>query len=474
MQKKNSVAYLFSGIAFMLFCICIYRAMHMSMTHDESGTYLFWYDQSVLPFFYDTSVWTSANNHLLNTFLFQLSERLFGFSDFSIRLPNVLSWILYSSSCILLSRMAFKAIGAQIIFLSFTLLNPYVFDFFSLCRGYGLSLALLSASLLAAGHYLSHYSLARLALCYTLLLLSSAAILSHAILIPCFAITAVVLAIYRRGLSASVPTIMSTIGFLALSSLMLYTPIKALSQNGELAYGNQNLYSSWSTLTQDTLMGKAYLGESTFSIFAIAILISIAITIITLLIRFRRSSEDHSSGTQLFFMIVFSLLIISLLLAHTLLGSEYPINRKSLFIIPIAAGLLASGAELIRDNALARGIGIVVLLTCSLHMINTLQLDHTREWWYDSHTKTFVTDIRSDSKNQPASIGTDWLFHPTLSYYIITNEWSELQLQPYQKELDTETVYDYFISTAGAIPRLEKSYDMINRSATDAVLWKKK
>jgi len=65
----------------------------MSITYDEAYSYLefarrdFW----VPPEFN----YMAANNHLLNTWLMKISVSLFGLSEFSLRLPNLLFHLVY-------------------------------------------------------------------------------------------------------------------------------------------------------------------------------------------------------------------------------------------------------------------------------------------------------------------------------------------------------------------------------------------
>jgi len=474
-MKQIHIKYLFGALIALLFMLCIYRAMHLSMTHDESGTYLFWHDQSVFPFLYDTSVWTSANNHLLNTFLFQISEQILGFSDFSIRLPNVLSWLLYGFCCFSLSQIAFRSISAQIVFLSLSILNPYIFDFFSLCRGYGLSLAFMSAAMLTFATFLKNRKSSYLMLAFGCLLLSSLAILSNAILIPAFAISIILINIYSYGMVRSKASITISIFSLFLSALVLYTPIKALSQNGELAYGNQQLFNSWTTLIQDSLMGKAYVGEHSFSIFAWLIMVVLFGSIIILLRKYiLENKRENFSQIPVFFASSFLFLVLGLILSHMILGSEYPINRKSIFIVPMVAVLLGSAVDIVSSSIKSTAVGIGILFLSALHFINTINIDYTREWWYESHTEQYIYTIQQAHQNEEITIGCHWLFHPTLYYYTQTSDWDHIDLQPYQKDLDTTTYYDYFISTGQEVNQLNEKYKMLERSATDAILWRRK
>ena len=76
--------------------IVVYRAATLSFTHDESGTYLFFHENTIWELFTNRKVWFSANNHILNSILAGFSHKYFGYSAFTIRFPNLLSFILYA------------------------------------------------------------------------------------------------------------------------------------------------------------------------------------------------------------------------------------------------------------------------------------------------------------------------------------------------------------------------------------------
>ena len=70
------------------------RSVLLSMTHDESGTT----DMVVVPvidIMFSPSQFQTANNHILNTILLKASVLLFGYKEWAVRLPNVLSFLLY-------------------------------------------------------------------------------------------------------------------------------------------------------------------------------------------------------------------------------------------------------------------------------------------------------------------------------------------------------------------------------------------
>ena len=131
------------GITLFFIIFEVLRAVRVPFTIDEASTYLNYLSSNVLAVF-DLN---SANNHFLNTLLAKLAYMLGGSSEFVLRIPNLLGYLIY----LLFSfRILDRFVKNKVIVICGYLLlnlNPYVLDFFSLCRGYGLSLGFLMAAL---------------------------------------------------------------------------------------------------------------------------------------------------------------------------------------------------------------------------------------------------------------------------------------------------------------------------------------
>lgn len=121
----------------------VLRAARVPFTPDEAGTFRKFVSTNVLAVF----SFGSANNHFLNTVLTKFFYGLAGSSELVLRLPNLLAYVVYLVSAFLLLERFVK--NRILVVSGFLLLNvnPYVLDFFSLSRGYGLSLGFLMAGL---------------------------------------------------------------------------------------------------------------------------------------------------------------------------------------------------------------------------------------------------------------------------------------------------------------------------------------
>jgi hypothetical protein len=144
-QKLNEVIFglLILGIFLVFIIFLVERASVASLTIDEAATYLNYLDAHPMAMF----SFNSANNHLINTLLAKSFGVLAGTSEFVLRLPNLLAYAAYFLFSFLILHRVIKNKLLVIPGCLLLSLNPYVLDFFSLCRGYGLSLAFMMAAL---------------------------------------------------------------------------------------------------------------------------------------------------------------------------------------------------------------------------------------------------------------------------------------------------------------------------------------
>ncbi len=129
---------LIAGISLFFVIYEILRAAKVSLTFDEAATYVRYISSDLFSVFN----FIVATNHLLNTLLARFFSVIGGESELVLRLPNLIGYGFYLFfSFLILKRMTNRTVALG----GFLLLNlnPYVLDYFSLCRGYGLSLGFL-------------------------------------------------------------------------------------------------------------------------------------------------------------------------------------------------------------------------------------------------------------------------------------------------------------------------------------------
>jgi hypothetical protein len=105
----------------------------MDMTHDEA------YSFKLIKTNYFIAMFGSANTHWLNSICMKISDVLFYNTPGWLRLHSVMAFPFFAWAIYRLGKLM-KGMPARIIFYAAILFNPYVLDFFSLARGYGLAM----------------------------------------------------------------------------------------------------------------------------------------------------------------------------------------------------------------------------------------------------------------------------------------------------------------------------------------------
>jgi hypothetical protein len=131
MPKKLSQTNYLKIICLIIATLLTIKAYITPFTYDEAYSYLSYVRTN------DLLTVNIANNHLLNTILMGIFS-IFGNSEFILRLPNLLSGFIY----IYIGYRISTKLNNSLLILIFILLNPTVFDFLSLARGYGISATL--------------------------------------------------------------------------------------------------------------------------------------------------------------------------------------------------------------------------------------------------------------------------------------------------------------------------------------------
>lgn len=128
----------------------IVRAWCVPTIHDEAMTF-FVYVQTgdFLPFL---SHW-DAGNHLLDTALAWCCYKVFGMHAWALRLPSIAAFVLYAWYTLRWGTLIRSALTRWCLW-GALLLFPFLLDFFSLFRGYGIGMAALSAALFHGAGYL--------------------------------------------------------------------------------------------------------------------------------------------------------------------------------------------------------------------------------------------------------------------------------------------------------------------------------
>ncbi|MGE0077068.1 MAG: glycosyltransferase family 39 protein [Bacteroidales bacterium] len=312
-KKIDKVAVVILIIATFLLLLSINKALNASFTHDESYTYNHYVKSSL-----KTSILflsnPTANNHILNTLLMAISSLIFGKSELALRIPNLIAYVFF---LLFIYKILKRSIPDKIlVVLSFIIINfnPFLIDFFSLARGYGLSISLIIISL----YYLLIFSETNRARNYSLSMLfavlatysniSSLYFLCGTVLIYNF----IIIKNYNQTsinlFKYLIKNNKTTFIYLAILIILLGWPIYILAKHNQFYFGGENNF--WNdtimSLIYSTLYCKSYNGIGLW----ILKLITITLPLLFLLVIYKDKKNIRSKKLSLILLLLISTVFV--------------------------------------------------------------------------------------------------------------------------------------------------------------------
>lgn len=474
---KHSISPLVLTSAVLLMILNIIRVLRVPITHDEGLTHKDYMNSSFLDIISFEKV--SANNHVLNTLLAKCSVAIFKDIPLFLRLDNILAQLLYMFFGYLVLSKIFK--DRFIIFLGFLILNlnPFLFDFWGLCRGYGLSISFMMGSISffivylvsRSGNQLK-YSLAfAIASVYS----NFASLNFYLALLITIPLNASFLDNSYKGLSKK------EVRILILSGIVLATqiayPIFKLKADHQLYYGGDNGFISD---TIRTLVADSFFITDTNSTFVLLFSYTVAIALLWITYRSIKLYLNKPVNRQQQITLCLSLLIIipviATILQHYILGTKFLISRTALLFLPLFfLSLLTEhqGSKSISRYILPVIISLVSLVNFCVH----LNMNTTWSWTYDRFDSDMMKRVvyESGALGRPVRLYPFWIFAPSLQYYAETRYMGKF----YEIEHDksgprADTSFDYYYILKAQMPLMPSIYKIDTMYDDKYVLLKKR
>ncbi len=475
MLQKNNYPILFVSLALLI--LAIMKVISQSMTHDESTSFIYLINDNVLPHLFKKEAWASANNHYLSTLAFQFFSKLFGVSEFSIRFFSLLSLVVYLGYTILILNEWSNKYVKWAAF-SFLVLNPYCFDFFTVARGYGPSLAFTMATVYHVSAFIRKSKNLDLILASIFILLASLSLFSAVAYIPAIFGALVFFLFLNKEGNITNNSFVKPFAFITVSCLailaLLFVPLKTLSKNDEFKWGSETLLGCFQSLVSNSGYSKPYVPNEFFIIGFVVCFIFISV-----LKFFPRYFELTfiKSRPAIFISIFGSLILLFILIfARNFLNSFYPIDRKTLMLIPFI-GLLAFGFLDLWNYKHKNAIACMLLFLIAYHFIRSTEIASIREWWYDANTKEFIERVALDNQtknpDKKVTLGSHWMFNPSLRFYQSNKYIDKITISEYNKIIDTMQ-YDYFMCFESDFELLKNKYEVLHKNLGGRMLLKKK
>ncbi len=365
MNTTEKRAYLLLSV--LLWIYLWLRAWQVPIIYDEVATfYHYIHTGEFIPWF---AHW-DANNHILNSALTIVSYNLFGSSPLALRLPNLLVSVLFFIYCFKIAEEINNKYLRWVFILSLLFAHSFV-DYFTLSRGYGMSMALLFAAIWYLMQSMKEAGTKNYLL--TLLFINLAVLANLTLIFSVF----IFLGLLFLNLIGRKKTILSAvITFIAgmLPAAFFVKLLFFMKTKGLLYYGSAVGFKSmtlWSLV-------KYFVG---FESGAIEYLLIFYFVIIVIAIVFLISKTAGSNPfSNIHFVFAFLLIgnVVAILLNALLFDVNYPEDRAALFFFPFFIGSLIFIADESKTNYLQKVlIGLsTAFLFFPVHFLMTANLSH--------------------------------------------------------------------------------------------------
>ena len=448
----------------LLAIIAVFRILQIPVTHDEGITWFQFVQKPVKDIIIGGNDAT-ANNHFLNTLLSKLSTAVFGNNPFGLRFPNLVAGILYT---VFGYRGIRQFAGHQKVWtwclLLWLILNPFLFDFWGLSRGYGLASCFVTGSVF---FFLQHCRdpkakwiwltllMAALAVYSNLPTLNFMVAISALLLLDCVAFQP---RVYQRRLAVSLLAALAV--FYAILFLLLYEPVKTLLHKKEFYYGGNTGF------IHDTI--GSLLRDSTGLLAPVATVIAwiVALQILFAAVWWTRAlmQAPNDKQVRIGFYLTLAVLVagFSTVVQHYLFDTLFLIDRTALFLYPLY--ILQLGCLLIHilpAGVISRVLSFVFTILFVVNFVLNLDLLATKTWFFDAKT-TAILD-RITARHQPGEkrirMRTELLFAPSFRFYTRTSYADKFEgVEDIHSPFTPDTSYDYYLIAADNYPILAPLY----------------
>ncbi len=473
-MKGKNILIAFYGI--LVFILVFYKSYVSSFTHDESYSFLFYRNDAFLDLLSFKSCYT--NNHILNSIFIKFINNYVGNEEWMLRFPNVLLFGVYLLYLFkLLKPFKWWIFAGGFVILSTNLLFV---DLFSLARGYGLSMGFMVMGIYYGLQFLKCNKLKYLYifhLAFLLAILSSFTLII--VYVSAFAAMHILLHYHTyttTGKLKLIDSIKINAIPLLFNVIVLYEPLRRVLTRSSLGFGGKNGFF------QDTVFHLLLhsFNEKTAESYGLIIsyviftLIMIALILLLSYHFYKKNSFINENKIFIFFQMTFIFTCTSIILAHLILGVDYPVARFSAFLIPIFLFTLIGGIQYVsffKNKFIPSSIMTVWVVFTITMFVKKVTLNATMEWRFDMHTKNMLETLDKKRNNKQVNLGINWLFEPTINFYRITKDYNWLN------EVDRDGIDEnhnfYYIFEEGKEELVYPVTEIKTFKETNTILYKK-
>ena len=464
MEKLHSNKYsflniLFASISVIVFVIVALRSYLVPFNHDETATFFFFIQSgNYMPF--HSAV--DANNHVLNSFLGNICFHLFGSSPFALRIPNLLGLVVLIFSTYKISKHL-NHTGSKLLLTSTFLLSYHWLTFFSACRGYGLSLALLMmgiAFMLEVINTPDSRNKFLLSLLFFQLSISANLILIIVVLL----LSGILFIIQISNKKLINPIVISAwlLHFAAIYYWLSFSFY--LQEGGALYYGAGDSYWSVTFVSLIQLLVGTYSAIIKWAVLILVVILAVLFTYLnkSILLKFKQLLKQPDFSI-LFFIILWSL-VLGFYLMHKLFDVNFPEDRTGLFFYVFFALWASFTIDKISMNS-NKAIGFGISSLFAIHFMGNINFSKHSLNVYETIPEHFYTTLFKEQEKSKERITIGGHRVRELFYGFLNYRHGGV-LNPADPTETMQMNCDYYIATRAEEKYFKDYYDIID-SETD-------
>ena len=375
----------------ILFIIVTLRCILVPFSHDEVATFNFYIQpEQFFPFFSHPD----ANGHFLTNATSWICFKLVGSSPQALRIPDIVAFAVLCFGVFKMNRL-FTGLFTRIIFSSTIILSFNFISFYSLCRGYGMSMAFL---LLGLYYFLVYMRYRGFGYFWKFIVLSQLALSANLTLVFVVLLTTgLILVVQAKDkLLFNSRNIFILIGHFALTFFWIKYAFY-LKESGALYYGEGESY--WK-VTFESLIETIFFKNTLINGIMMAVFFTM---LVYWCYRFFKERMDFLLNNS-FAVSFFSLcaLIVIFYLLKKVVGVNYPEDRTGLFFYLF---YVISFAFMI--NEFKRPIQIVLMIVPVAFLTHFIfHVNFRVHPWrvYETMPAEFFSILQSEQKKTPYRI----------------------------------------------------------------------
>lgn len=377
-----------------LLIVVVLRCALVPFSHDEVATFYFYIQpENFLPFISHPD----ANGHFLMSASAWVCFKLFGSSPLSLRIPCIVAFVVMCYAVFRMNKM-YYGLATKIIFSAAFLLSFNFVSFYSLCRGYGISMSLLILALYYFFVYMRFGAFSHFAkfILFSQLALSANLTLVFVLFITTF--IAVILQIKDKTFLKKMNLLLLLGHILLLLFWIKYAFF--LQESGALYYGSGESY--WK-VTFETLIETIFFKDTMINLLFIGLFFLMGIYWLYSTITRKLDFILHSSFSISY--VILCTLIVSFYLLKKIIGVNYPEDRTGLFFYVF---FVTSFAFMMNEAARAvRLISLVFPFAYAFNFLTSFNLEAHSWRIYETMPRSFFDILleEQEKSNRRITIG---------------------------------------------------------------------